>query len=32
MVKAEGLDALRLHIDKAMLREWRQDFDLPLYW
>lgn len=26
MVKAEGLDASRLHIDKAMLREWRQEF------
>ena len=26
VVKAEGLDASRLHIDKAMLREWRQDF------
>jgi hypothetical protein len=26
MVKAEGLNASRLHIDKAMLREWRQDF------
>lgn len=26
VVKAEGLDAPRLHIDKAMLREWRQDF------
>ena len=26
VVKAEGLDASGLHIDKAMLREWRQDF------
>ena len=26
VVKAESLDAPRLHIDKAMLREWRQDF------
>jgi hypothetical protein len=26
VVKAEGLDASRLHVDKAMLREWRQDF------
>src|SRR6185437_13773245 len=26
VVKAEGLDASRLHIDKAMLRDWRQDF------
>jgi hypothetical protein len=26
VVKAEGLDASRLHTDKAMLREWRQDF------
>jgi hypothetical protein len=26
VVKAEGLHASRLHIDKAMLREWRQDF------
>jgi hypothetical protein len=26
VVKAEGPDASRLHIDKAMLREWRQDF------
>ena len=26
VVKADGLDAPRLHIDKAMLREWRQDF------
>jgi Relaxase/Mobilisation nuclease domain len=27
VVKADdGLDASRLHIDKAMLREWRQDF------
>ena len=26
VVKAEGLDVPRLHIDKAMLREWRQDF------
>lgn len=26
VVKAEALDASRLHIDKAMLREWRQDF------
>jgi hypothetical protein len=26
VVKAEGLEACRLHIDKAMLREWRQDF------
>lgn len=26
VVKAEGLDASRLRIDKAMLREWRQDF------
>jgi len=26
VVKAEGLDGRRLHIDKAMLREWRQDF------
>jgi hypothetical protein len=26
VVKAEGVDGRRLHIDKAMLREWRQDF------
>jgi hypothetical protein len=26
VVKAEGLDGRRLHIDKAMLREWRADF------
>jgi hypothetical protein len=26
VVKAEGLDGRRLHIDKALLREWRQDF------
>jgi hypothetical protein len=26
VLKAEGLDASRLHIDKSMLREWRQDF------
>lgn len=26
VVKAEGHDGRRLHIDKAMLREWRQDF------
>lgn len=26
VVKAEGLDGRRLHIDKAMLREWREDF------
>ena len=26
VVKAESLDAPRLHIDKATLREWRQDF------
>lgn len=26
VVKAEGLDGSRLHIHKAMLREWRQDF------
>ena len=26
VVKAEGNDGRRLHIDKAMLREWRQDF------
>jgi hypothetical protein len=26
VVKAEGSDGRRLHIDKAMLREWRQDF------
>jgi hypothetical protein len=26
VVKAEGFDGRRLHIDKAMLREWRQDF------
>jgi len=26
IVKAEGHDGRRLHIDKAMLREWRQDF------
>ena len=26
VVKAEGLDVPRLHIDKAMLREWRRDF------
>jgi hypothetical protein len=25
-VKADGRDGRRLHIDKAMLREWRQDF------
>jgi MobA/VirD2-like, nuclease domain len=26
VVKAEGLDASRLHIDRATLREWRRDF------
>jgi len=26
VVKAEGHDGRRLHIDKAMLREWRRDF------
>ena len=26
VVKAEGHDGRRLHIDKAMLREWREDF------
>lgn len=26
VVKADGLDVPRLHIDKAMLREWRGDF------
>jgi hypothetical protein len=26
VVKAEGIDGRRLHIDKAMLRGWRQDF------
>jgi hypothetical protein len=26
IIKAEGHDGRRLHIDKAMLREWRQDF------
>lgn len=26
VVKAEGIDGRRLHIDKAMLRAWRQDF------
>lgn len=26
VVKAEGIDGRRLRIDKAMLREWRQDF------
>jgi hypothetical protein len=26
VVKAEGSDGRRLHIDKAMLRDWRQDF------
>ena len=26
VVKAEGADGRRLHIDKAMLRQWRQDF------
>jgi hypothetical protein len=26
VVKAEGLNVPRLHVDKAMLREWRQDF------
>lgn len=26
VVKAEGTDGRRLHVDKAMLREWRQDF------
>ena len=26
VVKAESLDQPRLHIDKAMLREWRQEF------
>jgi hypothetical protein len=26
VVKAEDIDGRRLHIDKAMLREWRQDF------
>jgi len=26
LVKAEGEDGRRLHVDKAMLREWRQDF------
>jgi hypothetical protein len=25
VVKAEGLDGRRLHIDKALLREWRED-------
>ncbi len=25
-VKAEGIDGRRLHIDKEMLRDWRQDF------
>jgi hypothetical protein len=25
VVKAEGVDGRRLHIDKALLREWRQD-------
>jgi hypothetical protein len=26
VVKAEGLDGRRLHIDKEMLRQWREDF------
>jgi hypothetical protein len=26
VVKAEGLDGRRLHVDKALLRGWRQDF------
>lgn len=26
LVKAEGLNVPRLHVNKAMLREWRQDF------
>jgi Relaxase/Mobilisation nuclease domain len=26
VIKAEGLEGRRLHIDKAMLREWREDF------
>jgi hypothetical protein len=26
VVKAEGADGRRLHIDKEMLREWREDF------
>jgi hypothetical protein len=26
VVKAEGIDGRRLHMDKAMLREWREDF------
>lgn len=26
VVKAEAIDGKRIHIDKAMLREWRQDF------
>jgi relaxase-like protein len=26
VVRAEGTDGQRLHIDKAMLREWREDF------
>lgn len=26
VVKAEGFDGRRLHIDKAMLREWRRDY------
>lgn len=26
VVKAEAIDGRRLHIDKAMLREWREDF------
>jgi hypothetical protein len=26
VVKAEGVDGGRLHIDKALLREWRQDW------
>jgi len=26
VVKAEGIEGRRLHIDKAMLREWREDF------
>lgn len=28
VLKAEGHDGRRLHIDKAMLREWREDFAL----
>jgi hypothetical protein len=26
VVKAEGIDGKRLHVDKALLREWRHDF------